>query len=95
MICPLCREFCTSCPLELLYANDLVLIAETLDLLREKSKLWKDNMKNKALHVNMEKTEVMICEEGLDTVKPSGKYPCSVCIKGVERNSIFCTRCGE
>ena len=43
----------------------------------------------------MEKTEVMICGEGLDTVKPSGKYPCSVCIKGVERNSIFCTRCGE
>ena len=50
-------------------------------------------MENKGLRVNMEKTKVMICGKGLDTIKPSGKYPCSVCRKGVGRNSIFCTSC--
>ena len=49
----LSTEFRTSCPWELLYVDDLVLIAETLDLLMEKLKLWKDNMENKRLRVNM------------------------------------------
>ena len=43
----LSREFRESCPWKLLYADDLVLIAETLDLLMEKLKLHEDNMENK------------------------------------------------
>ena len=43
----LSREFRTGCPWELLYADDLVLIVETLDLLMEKLKLWKDNIENR------------------------------------------------
>ena len=89
----LTREFRTSCPWELLYADDLVLIAETTDLLMEKLKLWKDNMENKGLRVNMGKIKVMICGKGFDTIKPPGKYPCSVCRKGAGRNSILCTSC--
>ena len=42
----LSRDFHTNCPWELLYTNDLVLIVETLDLLTEKLKLWKDNSSN-------------------------------------------------
>ena len=61
----LSREFRTSCPWEFLYADDLVLIAETLDLLMEKLKLWKDNMENKGLRVNMGETKAMICGTGL------------------------------
>ena len=41
----------------------------------------------------MAKTKVMICGKVLDTIKQSGKYPCSVSRKGVKRNSIFCTSC--
>ena len=89
----LSRESRTSCPWELLYADDPVLIAETLDLLMVKLKLWKDNTENKGLRVNMGTTKVMICGKGLGTTKPSGKYPCSVCRKRVGRNSIFCTSC--
>ncbi len=37
----LSREFRTGCPWELLYADDLVLIAESLEELVEKIKLWK------------------------------------------------------
>ena len=50
-------------------------------------------MENKGLRVNVGKTKVMICGKGLDTIKPSGKYPCGICRKGVGRNSIFCTSC--
>ena len=39
----------------------------------------------------MGKAKAMICGKGLDTIKPSGKYPCSLCRKG--RYSIFCTSC--
>ena len=89
----LSREFRASCPWELLYANDLRLIAKILDLLMEKFKLWKDNMENKRLHVNMAKAIVMICGKRFDTTKLFGKYPCSICRRGVWVNSIFCTSC--
>ena len=87
----LSREFCTSCLWEVLYADDLTLIATTLDLFMEKLKLWKDDMENKGLDVNMGKTIVMICGKGFDTTKLSGKYPCSIYRRGVWVNSIFCT----
>ena len=56
-------------------------------------KLWEDDMENNGLHVNMGKTKVIICGKGLHTIEPSGKYQCSICRKGVGRNSIFCTSC--
>ena len=87
----LSREFCTSCLWEVLYADDLTLIATTLDLFMEKLKLWKDDMENKGLDVNMGKTIVMICGKGFDTTKLSGKYPCNIYRRGVWVNSIFCT----
>ena len=67
-----------------------MLIAETL---MKKLKLWKDSMENKGLCINMGKTKVMICGKDLDTIKRSGKYPCSVCRKRVRKNSVFCTSC--
>ena len=55
-------------------------------------KNWKyGNMENKGLRVNMGETKVMICGNTLNTIKPYGNDPCSVCRKGVGRNSIFCT----
>ena len=36
---------------------------------------------------------MIICGKDLDTINPSWKYPCSVCRKGVSRNSIFCRSC--
>ena len=54
----------------------------------EKFKLWKDDMENKGLDVNMGKTIAMICGKGFDTTKLSGKYPCSIYRRGVWVNSI-------
>ena len=37
----------------------------------------------------MRKKKLMISGKGFDTIKPSGKYPCSVCRKGIGVNPIF------
>ena len=50
-------------------------------------------MENKGLRVNMKKTKLMISGKGLDTIKPSGKYPGSVCRKGIRINPIFRANC--
>ena len=44
----------------LLYADDLVVIAETNDDLIERFNRWKDNMENRGMRVNMNKNKVMI-----------------------------------
>ena len=41
----------------------------------------------------MEKTKVMISGRDLHTLQTSGKYPCVVCMKGVGKNSVFCSGC--
>ena len=43
----LSREFRVGCPWELLYADNLVLMAETLEDLKKKLTIWKDNIKAK------------------------------------------------
>ena len=89
----LSRQFRTSCPWELLYADDLVITAETLEDLIEKLKMWKSEMEAKGLRVNMGKTKIMCSGTNLNVLKDSGKFPCGVCRTGVGSNSIFCTGC--
>ena len=48
--------------MELLYADDLVLVAETEELLMEKLRKWKKGMELKGLRVNIGKTKVMRCQ---------------------------------
>ena len=43
----LSREFRTSCPWKLLYADDLALLADTMDELLSKLGNWKNNWKQK------------------------------------------------
>ena len=69
--------------MELLYADDLVLIAESEVELVEKIRNWKAGMEDKGLRVNMGKTKVMRCRVDAGQVQKSGKYPCGVCSKGV------------
>ena len=80
-------------PWELLYADDLVLLADTEDELKEKLQRWKSGLERKGLRVNVGKTKVMKCGVGLKKTVDSGKYPCGVCGKGVKSNSIQCTVC--
>ena len=45
---------------EILYADDLVLIAETMAELLEEMYTWKSALENKCLKVNVVKTKVMV-----------------------------------
>ena len=89
----LSQEFLTGCPWELLYADDLVIVAESLDELTERLKLWKENMESKGLRVNMPKTKCLVSDGSTKSTRETGKYPCSICHRGVGRNSVFCVGC--
>ena len=89
----LSREFRTGVPWELLYADDLAVIADSLEECITKLKAWKSGMESKGLRVNMKKTKFMICGSGLNLLRNSGAFPCSVCRSGVGVNSIQCSEC--
>ena len=93
MLEALSREFCTGCPWELLYADDLMISAESMEELLVKLKTWKSEMEKKGLCVNMGKTKIMVFGMNLDLLKKSGKDPCGVCQTGVGSNSVFCGGC--
>ena len=50
-------ELCNGAPLEMLYAEDLVIIAEIEDQLKMKLIEWKSNLETKDPRVNMRKTK--------------------------------------
>ena len=87
------EEFRTGCPWELLYADDLALIAETLPELERKFQSWKQGLESKGLRVNLAKTKVLVSRKAGKPVVPSGKWPCAVCRSGVGSNSIRCSQC--
>jgi len=59
----LSKEFRVALSWELLYADDLIVIAETEDDLIKRFNEWKDNMENRGMRVNMNKTKVVISGE--------------------------------
>ena len=84
----LSREFHRGVPWEDLYADALVIIAESLeDLDMERA------MEGKGLRVNAGKTKIMICGTGLNLLQSLGEFPCAVCRTEVGSNSIFCKGC--
>ena len=91
----LSREFRVGVPWEMLYADDLVIVARTLEELDERYSTWKNSMESKGLRINQGKTKVMISGTSSGPIFSSGKYPCGVCCKGVANNSIFCVYCSK
>jgi hypothetical protein len=77
---------------EILYADDLVLMADSMEELQVKFYKWKSAIEKKGLKVNMGKTKVMVSGEGGERVV-SRIYPCGVCDKRVKANSVLCTGC--
>ena len=87
------RELHSGVPWEDLYADDLVIIAESLEECVGRILTWKEAMEKKGQRVNAGKTKVMICDTGLDLLQSTGKFPCAICHTGVGSNSIFCSGC--
>ena len=85
------REFRVALLWELLYADDLVVIAETEENLIKRLNERKNNVENRGMRVNMNK--VVISEERQKPVQKAARWPCGVCARGVGSNSIQCTSC--
>ena len=78
---------------EILYADDLVLMAEDMSELQTKYNNWKEAMEGKGLKVNVGKTKCMISGEA-SRKEVSKIDPCSECGGRVGRNSVLCVTCG-
>jgi len=87
------REFRVALPWELLYADDLVVIAKTEDDLIKTLNEWKDNVESRGMRVNMNKAKVMITGEWQKVTQKVVRWPCGVCGRSVGNNSIQCTSC--
>ena len=79
---------------EILYADDLVLMSESKQNLKEKFLKWKETFESKGLKVNLKKTKVMVSGSKGEVLK-SKVDPCTNCGKRVKANSVMCTKCGK
>jgi len=86
------RESHAGLSLELLCADDLILMAESEESLCDKIVKWKSGLEAKTLKMNIGKTKVMFSCSMKDKMEEKGKWPCGVCKKGVG-NSILCHGC--
>jgi len=68
-------------------------IAETEEDLIKRLNEWKNNVENRGMRVNMNKTKVMISGECQKPVQKVARWPCGVRSRGVGSNSIQCTSC--
>ena len=67
-------EFHSWVPWEDLYADDLIIIAESLEECVRRLLTWRESIEEKGLRVN-----AGICGTGLDLLQSSGDFPCAVC----------------
>ena len=79
---------------QILYADDLVLMGENTEELRENFDEWREAFESKTMRVNLGKTKLMVSgmeEEAFD----SKIDPCGVCGTRAMSNSVLCTACGK
>ena len=77
----------------MLYADDLVVIAETEEDLIKRLNEWKDFVENGGMRVNMNKTKVMISGERQKVTQKAVRWPCGVCGRGVGNAVILRVAC--
>ena len=79
---------------EVLYADDLVLMSEMMEGMKERFLKWRSALESKGLKMNLEKTKVMVCvSEG--KVMQSRIDLCEICGKRVTVNSVLCRKCDQ
>ena len=80
-------------PSELLYADDLIIMAPPMEKFGRWVAYWCASLLGKGLKVNAGKSKVMFGGSGGKMIVNSGKWPCGVWWKGVQANSVQCTVC--
>ena len=86
------RECRKGDPWELLYADDLVLTADSKREVIDMFNNWRGALERRGLKVNISKTKLMVTGKRGEILR-TGRYPCAVCCEGVGANSILCTVC--
>ena len=79
---------------QILYADDLVLMGETMEELKENFDEWREAFESKEMRVNLGKTKLMVSgmeEEALDSKIDS----CGVCGTRLKSDSALCTACAK
>ena len=81
-------------PSELLYADDLEIMAPTMEQLgRRRVFDWRVFLLVKGLKVSTGKCKVMVGRSGGNMIVNSGKWPCGVYENGMQANSVKCIVC--
>ena len=78
---------------ELLYADDLLIMAPTIEQPGRRMADWRASLLGKGLKINTKKTKVMVGISGGMMIVNSGRWPCGVCGKGLQAHSVQCTAC--
>ena len=78
----------------ILCADDLVLMSESIENLKEKLLKWKEAFESKGLKVNLKRTKVMVSGLKVEILQ-SKVDPCAKCGKRVMANLVMCTKCGK
>ena len=81
-------------PWELLYADDLVLTAESREEVVQMFRRWKEALELRGMKVNLSKTKLLVTGKEAEIIE-SGDFPCAVCGQGVGRNSLLCNGCNK
>ena len=68
-------------------------MAPTMEQLVRRVSEWLAILLDKGLKVNAGKSKVMVGSSGGKMIVNSGKWPCGVCGKRVQANSVQCTVC--
>ena len=68
---------------ELLYADDLVIIAELEEQVVRRFNEWKRELETRGVKVNMDKTKMIIVGREPAVRPQRGRYSCGVCGEGV------------
>ena len=79
---------------EILYADDLVLMNESIENLKEKFFKWKEAFESRGLKVNLKKTKVMVSVSKGEVLQSKIDL-CAKCSESVLANLVMCTKCGK
>ena len=82
-------------PWELLNADALVLTAESKEEVADMFNRWQEEMEQRGLKINMEKTKLMVTGNKAREGIQSGRWPCGCCGRGVGSNSVLCMNCNK
>ena len=88
----LSQELWTGCSV-VLYIDDLAITAKSLVEVKNRLSIWKLKFAKKDLKVNISKTKILIKGRGLITIKEPGRFTCSLHLKDVRVNSVYCSSC--